>query len=336
MIELLINNIDTLILAFVQGAFGSLTPIVHVLWRLMFIIFIAVFGYKVIISGRFAATDLIVNSLKIVILLLIATEWNTFYLLVYAMATDMPSDIAGQIMGGASSALGSNALTNDDVSANRALSDFYDRSMQVVAKLLESASWREWGLYLYAMTVWLGALGFTGYAAMLIVLSKIAVAILLAIGPLFILLLIFTNTRGLFEGWLRSLLNYAIIPIFVYALLTLLLTIAELPLQNLEANSTGDAPTLTYIGAFIFAAFVSILLLLQIMGIAASVTGGLSLSTMGAGAWGGKIMRRVSSVAPRGAYRTSILGYSSIRHPIQTTRAAGKRLDTSTKTIRGF
>lgn len=336
MIELLINNIDTLILAFVQGAFGSLTPIVRILWRLMFIIFIAVFGYKVIISGRFTATDLIVNSLKIVILLLIATEWDTFYLLVYAMATDMPSDIAGQIMGGASNALGSNALTNDDASANRALSDFYDRSMQVVAKLLESASWREWGLYLYAMTVWLGALGFTGYAAMLIVLSKIAVAILLAIGPLFILLLIFTNTRGLFEGWLRSLLNYAIIPIFVYALLTLLLTIAELPLQNLEANSTGDAPTLTYIGAFIFAAFVSILLLLQIMGIAASVTGGLSLSTMGAGAWGGKIMRRVSSSVPRGAYSTSILGYSSIRHPIQTTRAAGKRLNASTKTIRGF
>lgn len=100
MIEALINNIDTIILAFVQGAFGSLTPIVKIMWRLMFIIFIAVYGYKVIISGRFAVNDLILNSLKIIILLLIATEWDTFFLIVYNMATDLPSDIAGQIMTG--------------------------------------------------------------------------------------------------------------------------------------------------------------------------------------------------------------------------------------------
>ena len=86
MIEDLINNIDSIILAFVQGAFGSLTPTVQLLWRLMFIIFIAVFGYKVIISGRFAATDLIVNTLKIIILLLIARHCYQRYDLMRAMA----------------------------------------------------------------------------------------------------------------------------------------------------------------------------------------------------------------------------------------------------------
>lgn len=208
--------------------------------------------------------------------------------------------------------------------------------MQVSAQLLEAASWREWGLYLFALAIWIGALGFTGYAAMLIVLSKIAVAIILSIGPFFILLLIFANTKSLFEGWLRTLLNYAIIPIFVYTLLALLLTISELPLQNLEANTSGDAATLTYIASFLFAAVISVLLLLQIMSIAASITGGLSLSTMGAASWGSKTVGRFSSATPKGAFRTGVVGFNAARHPLQSSRAVARRMATSAKNIRGF
>ena len=336
MIETLINNVDTIILAFVQGAFGSLTPIVQILWRLMFIIFIAVFGYKVIISGRFAAHDLIVNTLKIIVLLLIATEWDTFFLLVYNMATDLPSDIAGQIMQGAANALGGAAVANDDASANLALSNFYDRAMGVSSDLLEAANWREWGLYLYALAVWLGALALTGYAAMLIVLAKIAVAILLAVGPFFILLLIFANTRNLFEGWLRTLLNYAIIPIFVYSLLALLLTISEIPLSDLEANTTGNSPTLTYISTFLFGSVVSVILLMQVMNMAASITGGLSLASMGAAAWGSRVVGKIGKASPKGAFTTGVVGYNLARHPKQTFKAAGRRLAASAKNIRGF
>jgi len=335
-IEALINNVDTIILAFVQGAFGSLTPIVQILWRLMFIIFIAVFGYKVIISGRFAANDLIVNTLKIIVLLLIATEWDTFFLLIYNMTTDLPSDIAGQIMQGAANSLGGAAVANDDASANTALSNFHDRAMGVSSNLLEAASWREWGLYLYASAVWLGSLALTGYAAMLIVLAKIAVAILLSLGPLFILLLIFANSRSLFEGWLRTLLNYAIIPIFVYALLALLLTISEIPLSDLEANTSGSTPTLTFISTFLFSAFVSVILLMQVMNIAASITGGLSLSTMGASAWGARAAGRLGKSTPKGAFRSSVFAYNAARHPVQSSKAIGKRLATSAKNIRGF
>ena len=336
MIETLINNVDTIILAFVQGAFGSLTPIVQILWRLMFIIFIAVFGYKVIISGRFAANDLIVNTLKIIVLLLIATEWDTFFLLVYNMTTDFPSDVAGQIMQGAANSLGGAAIANDDASANLALSNFYDRAMGVSSNLLEAANWREWGLYLYALAVWFGALALTGYAAMLIVLSKIAVAILLSIGPLFVLLLIFANSRNLFEGWLRTLLNYAIIPIFVYALLALLLTISEVPLSDLEANTNGNSPTLTYISTFLFGSVVFVILLMQVMNMAASITGGLSLSSMGAAAWSSRIAGKISKGTPKGAFRSSVFAYNAARHPVQSSKAIGKKLTASAKKIRGF
>lgn len=281
-IETLISNVDGIILGFVQGSFGSLSGPVQTLWRLMFIVFIAVYGYKVIISGKFSTSDLITHCVKIIALLVLATQWDHFFIFVYRMVTDLPSDIAGKIMEGAASILGAGAQASSETTANGALSSFFDRGMLVVQKLLEGAHWNDFTIYFYAGAVALGTVGLTGYAAMLIILSKIAVAILLALGPIFLLLLIFTTARGLFEGWLRTLLNYAVVPVFVYTLLAFLLTLAEQPLKNLEAHSAPQDAVLTGVGPFMLIALISILLLMQIMNMAASVTGGLSLSTMSA------------------------------------------------------
>lgn len=279
--ETLITQLDTIILSFVQGAFGSLTPAIQTLWRMMFVIFIAVYGYKIMISGRFSAADLLSHCVKIIILLALATQWDLFFLIVFNMLTDLPSDIAGQIMQAAAASFGAGAQAGTVDTANTALSRFFERGMAVSATVLQGAGWRDIGQYLYAFAIWLGTIGLTGYAAMLIILAKLAVAVLLGIGPLFILLLIFANTRALFEGWLRTLLNYALIPVFVYTLLAILLTLAEAPLAHLEAHSGAADALISAVGPFLLISTIAVLLLAQILNIAASVTGGVSLSTMG-------------------------------------------------------
>ncbi|MFH1159244.1 MAG: type IV secretion system protein [Pseudomonadota bacterium] len=279
----IIANIDNIVLTFVQGSFGGLTGTVQTLWRMMFIVFIAVYGYKIIISGKFSASDLVMNCVKIIVLLVLATQWSAFFLFVYRMVTDLPSDIAGQIMQAASAAFGNAAVASDPITASNALEQFYDRSVRVAAQLLEGAGWHQTGLYFYALITWLCALGFTAYATMLIVLSKLAVAVLLAVGPIFILLLIFTDTRKLFEGWLRALLNYAIIPVFVYTLLAILLALAEAPLRYMEQHNGVYDQFFTSVGPFLLICSISIMLLAQIMNMAASITGGIALSTMGGG-----------------------------------------------------
>ena len=77
-IEAVINLVDQLILTYVLGAFTNLSPTVEALWRVMFIIFIALYGYRVVFSGSFNFNDLILNTLKIVVILVMATAWGTF------------------------------------------------------------------------------------------------------------------------------------------------------------------------------------------------------------------------------------------------------------------
>ena len=303
--EQLITNVDNIVLGFVQGSFGSLTGIVTTLWRLMFIVFIAAYGYKTMVSGRFSASDLITHCLKIIVVLVLATSWDAFFLYIYRITTELPSDLAGQLMQAASGSLGSQSQAGDIATANAALSRFYDRSMAICEKLLEGASISHWEFYLYVMIVYLSALGFTGFALTLIILAKLAVAIVLAVGPLFILLLVFANTRNLFEGWLKTLLNYAIIPIFVYALLALLLALAESPLRYLEEHSGFTDKVMTSIGPFVLITGISIVLLSQIMNIASSITSGVSLSTLGSNLWASRTAAKGSATTLGWGWRKS-------------------------------
>ena len=61
------------------------------------------------------------------------------------------------------------------------------------------------------------------YALYLLVLSKIALAILLGLAPLFFLFLLFDATRDFFVHYLRQVFNFALIPIFTAAVLSIML-----------------------------------------------------------------------------------------------------------------
>jgi type IV secretion system protein VirB6 len=65
------------------------------------------------------------------------------------------------------------------------------------------------------------------YAMFLIALSSIALAVLLALGPLFIAMLLFDATKRLFAAWIAQLVNYALITVLTVMVGALLLQIVQ-------------------------------------------------------------------------------------------------------------
>jgi type IV secretion system protein VirB6 len=63
------------------------------------------------------------------------------------------------------------------------------------------------------------------YAIFLLTLSRIAMSILLVLGPLFIALLFFETTKKFFESWIAQMANYAFITILTVLVATLMLTL---------------------------------------------------------------------------------------------------------------
>ena len=63
-------------------------------------------------------------------------------------------------------------------------------------------------MWMAALLLMLGTVG-------VLLTARIALAVLLALGPIFVVLALFPGTRGLTAGWLRGLVLTAITPLFV-------------------------------------------------------------------------------------------------------------------------
>jgi type IV secretion system protein VirB6 len=117
------------------------------------------------------------------------------------------------------------------------------------------------------------------YTMFLLALSRIALSILLALGPLFIALLLFQSTKRFFEAWLAQLANYALISILTVLVAALML--ALLSSAASLAASTGGGIEIAQAARVCLAAGLTFLVMRQVMPMAAGLASGLALSTFG-------------------------------------------------------
>jgi type IV secretion system protein VirB6 len=139
------------------------------------------------------------------------------------------------------------------------------------------------GIAVYVLT------GITAvYTMFLLALAKIALSVLLALGPLFVALLLFDSTRRFFEAWLAQLSNYAFIAILTVLVAALMLQVVQAAAT--QAVSTGGGITIAEAVRLCLAAGLTVLVMRQVMPMAAGLASGLALSSFGvvsaAVAWG--------------------------------------------------
>jgi type IV secretion system protein VirB6 len=117
------------------------------------------------------------------------------------------------------------------------------------------------------------------YTMFLIALSSIALAVLLALGPLFVTLLLFEGTRRFFAAWLAQLANYALITILTVLTAALLLQVVA----SYAAQTAGRGAAIVTVDALnmVLIAVLVFLLMRQVMPIAAALAGGVALSSFG-------------------------------------------------------
>jgi type IV secretion system protein VirB6 len=126
------------------------------------------------------------------------------------------------------------------------------------------------------------------YAMFLLALSKIALSVLLALGPFFIALLFFESTKRFFESWIAQLANYAFITILTVMVSALMLGIVSSVAQ--QAADLGGGISIADAVRVCMAAGLTFLIMRQVMPMAAGLASGLALSSFGlvsaALAWG--------------------------------------------------
>jgi type IV secretion system protein VirB6 len=244
------------------GVFGvTLTSLLT-----LYVAFIA-FG---LITGRTRLTlpSMTPKVLTLGLILTFATAWPAYQAVVYGLLTKGPDQIASAFLGGHDGAA-------------RAFADRLDVLFEQMTDVAEAVSTQGQSNAPNVQTAikltWASALTLLISTAGLLIVSRIVLAVLLALGPVFVVLALFAKTRGLFEGWLKTATALAFTPMLLVlggsgvlaALSPIITSIADDPAGAVREMR----PILTlFLGAVIYA-----LLLVALAWTAVSLTRGWSL-----------------------------------------------------------
>lgn len=185
----------------------------------------------------------------------------------------------------------------------------------------------DYGLIAAGWAVWFFGLTATVYAAFLLVLSKIALAVLLAVGPIFILATMFEGTKRFFDAWIGQAFNYVFLVMLTAATIKLLFTIIVMYLDAVfgtYAASGGADPNYSEIFPMLALSGVGFLSLVQMPSVASALGGGVAISTLGAVSWAyGKAKGGVSAMRPTNLRRSYNRARSDVRIAANAARAVG-------------
>jgi type IV secretion system protein VirB6 len=133
--------------------------------------------------------------------------------------------------------------------------------------------------YLAALAVYV-VIGITAlYTMFLLTLSRIALSVLLAIGPLIIPLFLFQSTRRFVEAWFAQLATYAFVAVLAGLIAALMMHLIEQAAA--QAQAAGGGIQIAQAVRVCIAAGFTFLVMRQVLPMAGGLASGVALSTFG-------------------------------------------------------
>ena len=190
------------------GAHGSFQTALTIILTL----YVALLAFN-LLTGRSAlkVSVLTPRMMTLGLVLTFATSWIAYQSVVWNLATGAPDEIASVLVGTKGSATTIfaqhldgvfTAITDAATSATPTAAPAAGVPAVAVPTLASPANI----LSIAGLILLLGTVG-------VLVVCRLALAALLIIGPVFIVLALFDGTRGLFEGWLKSVAMFALVPL---------------------------------------------------------------------------------------------------------------------------
>lgn len=245
---------------------------------------VAVLGYRMLLArGSVRLGEAPMLALKFGVVLALATSWASYQTVVFDLAVHGPEEVGAKLRGLVLSprsvftrdALDGLQAAFDQITGAAAQMAGKGGAAGGAAKALQGGpALGAWALWVSAAVLLLSSLG-------VLLVSKVALGLLLALGPAFIGAALFGPTRGFAVGWLRATFAFAFAPLATTVFLTFLFALMEPSLLAVaKARQAGDfqlAPVITLtVLVLVFApAF------LVAMKLGADLAAGLSLSWPG-------------------------------------------------------
>jgi type IV secretion system protein VirB6 len=223
----------------------------------LLVLAVAFFGYRLLLGRGLLLSDAVSLSIKIGVVLVIATSWASWQTLAYDVFARAPTRIAGELLASVSARPPIEQLQSA-LDGLEAASLGYRTRAGIASPLIG-------GPAASAMTLNVSSLILAQSIVGSLVVARVILSILLALAPAMAGFILFDSTRGVASGWLIAMATAAMTPIFVLTTAAIEFAIL-LPLiaRNLSEQAQGrfEPASVTPIGlvvlVFAFAMLASV------------------------------------------------------------------------------
>ncbi len=233
---------------------GTLGPALTVLLTL----YVAFFGMSLMLGrSSLSLRALMPRIITIGLVLTFATSWLAFSSVFWNLFIAGPDWLAGRLTG----TQGSATLV-------------FAQKLDVVFQAVQQASQgqEDFAAFSPPGMMWMGAtmllLGTVG----LLVTARIGLALLVALGPIFVVLALFNGTRGLFTGWLKGVVMLALAPLLAVLGGSIMLELA-VPVLSALSQFPGQIDPQAAMAFFLIGA-VHLALMAMVMKVAGTMVAG--------------------------------------------------------------
>ncbi|WP_379920660.1 type IV secretion system protein [Erythrobacter sp. R86502] len=164
-------------------------------------LYVGFFGISLMLGrSNLGVRALLPRMMTLGLILTFATSFVAFSTIFYNIFIGGPDQIAGILTG----------------TQGESATAVFAQKLDVVFLAIQKASGETKDISAFSPSgmMWMGAMLLLLGTVGLLVTARIALALLLAVGPIFVVLALFEGTRGLFTGWLKGLTMMALAPLF--------------------------------------------------------------------------------------------------------------------------
>lgn len=221
-------------------------------------LYVAFFAISMMLGrSNLSVRALLPRMILVGMVLAFSTSWVAFRSFIWPLFVETPDYLA-------------TILTSSDGSATRVFAEKLD----VVFAAVEQASQGQQNFEAFspAGLMWLGAVMLLLGTVGILVTSRIALALLVALGPIFVVMALFNGTRGLFTGWLKGLVMLALTPLFAVLGGSIMLELA-VPVLSALVQTPGQIDPRAAMGFFLVGA-VHVALMVMVLKVAGTMVSG--------------------------------------------------------------
>lgn len=260
------EEFETPITNFIENGVQFISDAVAGPFALAATLYIVIFGLMVTMGYvRSPLFDFIVNAFKltfIVFLLKGADGYSEFVTKIFFEGA--PNGIGAALV-----AAGGGGVSPTSLQSGAPFDQLINEGTNLMIEINKASGSLDVGqkVFAFAVMIVIGAAAVLMFAV--VIYAKIALALIIAIGPIFIALALFNATRSFTSSWVSALVNFTVLQILIYAFLSLLVSFLQSYVSDPGGGADAVAKGISITSLMVLAIYITS----QLPGVASALAG---------------------------------------------------------------